>query len=112
MKRILAIIVCSFLLVSCGTGTYTVSSGRQDQARISFVDKSSQEITVFVDDAKFVVETVKEKAYKANRNIKQTSSNSITIPTGTREVKVFIDDECIFNAKLFVSSGEHRVIEL
>jgi hypothetical protein len=55
---------------------------------------------------------VKQKAYKSGRNIKQTALNTIKIGPGQHEVKVAINGADVFSKKIFLSTGEHKIIEL
>jgi hypothetical protein len=55
---------------------------------------------------------VKQKAYKSGRNIKQTALNTIKIGQGQHEVKVVMNGTDVFSKKLFLSTGEHKIIEL
>ena len=100
------------LLTGCGVGNYSIQSGVEDAAFISFTDDAKQDITVTVDDKTYVLQTVKQKAYKSGRNIKQTALNTIKIVPGQHEVKVVLNGNDIFSKKLFLSTGEHKIIEL
>ena len=55
---------------------------------------------------------MKQKAYKSGRDIRQTALNTIKIGTGQHEVKVVINGTEVFSKKLFLSAGEHKIIEL
>lgn len=100
------------LLTGCGVGNYSIQSGVEDAAFISFTDDAKQDITVTVDDKTYVLQTVKQKAYKSGRNIKQTALNTIKIVPGQHEVKVILNGSDVFSKKLFLSTGEHKIIEL
>ena len=100
------------LLTGCGVGNYSIQSGVEDAAFISFTDDAKQDITVTVDDKTYVLQTVKQKAYKSGRNIKQTALNTIKIVPGQHEVKVVLNGTDVFSKKLFLSTGEHKIIEL
>ena len=112
MKKLMTIAAVTVLLTGCGVGNYSVQSGIEDAAFISFTDDAKQDITVTVDGQTYSVKTVKKKAYKSGRNIKQTSLNTIKIGPGQHEVKVCIDGTELFSKKLFLSTGEHKIIEL
>lgn len=100
------------LLTGCGVGNYSVQSGVEDASFISFTDDVKQDITVTVDDQTYVLKTVKQKAYKSGRNIKQTALNTIKTTPGQHEVKVVLNGNEVFGKKLFLSTGEHKILEL
>ena len=104
----------TMLLTGCGVGNYSVQSGVEDAAFISFTDDVKQDITVTVDNQTYLLKTVRQKAYKSGRNIKQTALNTIKIGPGQHEVKVTLtlDGTDVFYKKIFVSTGEHKIIEL
>lgn len=112
MKKILFFLLGSLLLTSCGVGNYSVSSGREDKSELSFTFSRKADITVMVDSDTYYIQTVKDKAYKTNRNIKKTSQNTIILNPGAHDVKVVKDGEEVFSKKLFLSNAEHKVIEL
>ena len=66
MKKFIALVAFCLFLTGCGVGTYSVQSGSQDVAYISFTDDVKQDIVVNVDDKTYNVETVKQKAYKSD----------------------------------------------
>ena len=111
MKKIIFILTV-VLLSSCGVGNYTVSSGKADQGALSFTSAKATNITVLVDDNSYSIQSVKDKAYKTDRKIKQTSANTIYLTPGTHTVKVKMGDEEIYSKQLFISTAEHRIIEL
>ena len=112
MKKLMIIAAFTMLLTGCGVGNYSVQSGVEDAAYISFTDDVKQDIAVTVDDQSYLLKTVKQKAYKSGRNIRQTALNTIRISPGQHEVKVVIDGTDIFSKKIFLSTGEHKIIEL
>ena len=112
MKKIMIIAAFTMLLTGCGVGNYSIQSGVEDAAFISFTDDAKQDITVTVDDKTYVLQTVKQKAYKSGRKIKQTALNTIKIVPGQHEVKVVLNGGDVFSKKLFLSTGEHKIIEL
>ena len=112
MKKLMIIAAFTMLLTGCGVGNYSVQSGIENASFISFTDDVKQDITVTVDDQTYVLKTVKQKAYKSGRNIKETALNTIKIGPGQHEVKVTLDGADIFDKKIFVSTGEHKIIEL
>ena len=114
MKKLMIIAAFTMLLTGCGVGNYSIQSGVEDAAFISFTDDVKQDITVTVDDQTYLLKTVRQKAYKSGRNIKQTALNTIKIGPGQHEVKVTLtlDGTDVFDKKIFVSTGEHKIIEL
>lgn len=99
-------------MTGCGVGSYSVQSGIEDASYISFTDTAKQEITVTIDDATYNVETVKQKAYKSGRKIRQTAENCIKISTGQHNVSVTLNGNQVYSKKLYLSAGEHKIIEL
>ncbi|MBQ9546917.1 MAG: hypothetical protein IJU90_06500 [Bacteroidales bacterium] len=110
MKRLLWIFFAVVLLVACG-GTYSVVSGRDDAAQLSFASESSFDVKVDIDGTVYDMETVKQKAYR-QRNMKATARNTINIATGQHKVVVTKDGKTIYDKQIFVSTGQHKVIEL
>ena len=68
MKKLMIIAAFTMLVTGCGVGNYSVQSGVEDAAFISFTDDVKQDITVTVDDQTYVLKTVKQKAYKSGRS--------------------------------------------
>lgn len=115
MKRIILLAACALLLAGCGVGVYSVSGGRADQAMVSFAIEGTRSVpvTVSVDGKSYNVNAIAGVSFKKNRNIKQTSKNTLLIEPGTHDVKVCnARGEEIFSKKLVISTGEHRVVEL
>lgn len=112
MFRSIIFYFCVFLFVSCGVGSYSVSSGVPDRSMISFCASSKYSITVYIDGEMHQTQTVKQKPYKSGRNIKQTSKTAICLPSGVHDVRVLVDGAEVFAQKVFLSTSEHKVIEL
>ncbi len=112
MKKIIIVFCILLGLQSCGTGAYSVSSGTPDMAYLSFTADDSYMISVILDEQTYTVNTVKTKAYKTQRNIKQTSKNQIMLKPGTHEMKVYKDTTLVMSKKLFVSAAEKKIIAL
>lgn len=112
MKKFIIALFGTILLASCGVGSYSVSSGRSDDAELSFSAASVQAITVIVDETTYNVETVKAKAYKTDRNIKKTTQNTIKVQPGQHNVKVIVSGNEVYSKKLYISATEHRIVEL
>ena len=112
MKNIFVSAAFITMLTSCGVGTYSVQSGVEDAAFISFTDEEKQEIVVSVDNNTYNIETVKQKAYKSGRNIKQTALNTIKLTPGQHTISVTLGGEQVYSHKVFLSAGETKIIEL
>lgn len=112
MKKILLIALVCLFMTSCGIGSYTITTGLADKSGISFVTDKKKDITVTVDDEQYEIETVKLKAYRNDRNIKNTVENTIVMTPGTHEVKVTLDGIVVYTQKIFVSAGESKAIRL
>ena len=112
MKKFILIAALSVFLTGCGVGTYSVQSGIEDAAYISFTDDVKQEIIVNVDNKTYNVNTVKQKAYKSDRNIKLTARNTITLTPGQHIVSVLVNGSEVYSHKIFLSTGETKIIEL
>lgn len=113
MKKLFVFAAFIITLTGCGVGTYSVQSGVEDAAFISFTDDVKQEIVVSVDNNNtYNVETVKQKAYKSGRNIKQTALNTIKLTPGQHTISVTLNGNEIYSHKVFLSTGETKIIEL
>ena len=113
MKKYIIAILSLIAFVGCGVGTYSHSSGRDDAAEISFVDNDSYAIKVKIDQKEsYDLTTIKEKAYKSGRNIKETSMNVVKIPVGKHFIEIFVNEKCVYSKWIVVSAGEHKMIEL
>lgn len=114
MKRLIITLLGALLLCSCGVGSYSVSSGKADEAMLSFVSPDKTPITVSIDNGAFSydIETVKTKAWQKNRNIKKTAQNTICLSPGQHDISVTAEGKEICHKKVFISAQEHKVIEL
>ena len=113
MKKLIFAVISLLLLSGCGVGTYSLSSGKADVAKLSFVDKDSYVVDVKVDNANhYEISTVKQKAYKTNRNIKETSQNVVKLTPGKHLIEVSVAGKSVYTQQIFISAGEHRVVEL
>jgi phosphatidate phosphatase PAH1 len=113
MKKIIFAAISLFLFSSCGVGTYSLASGKSDTAELSFIDDTSYNIEVEVDSSNvYEITTIKEKAYKSGRNIKNTTLNAITLTPGKHLIKVSVTGKLVYTKYIFVSTGEHKIIEL
>jgi len=112
MKKILFAAISLLILVGCGVGSYSVSSGKADESMLSFTSVKKLPIIVVVDDQIFNLTSVQTKAYKKDRKIKETDKNTIILKPGTHTVKVLSDEKELYSKTLFISTGEHKIIEL
>ena len=112
MKKLLICAALTLTLVSCGVGTYSVQSGVEDAAFLAFTDDVKQDIVVKVDNDTYSVKTVAQKAYKSGRNIKQTALNTIKLTPGQHTVSVVLKGNEIYSHKVFLSTGETKIIDL
>ena len=112
MKKFIFIVAFSVFLTGCGVGTYSIQSGVEDAAYISFTDDVRQEIVVNVDNKTYNIDTVRHKAYKSDRNIKQTAKNTIKLTPGQHNVSVLLDGREVYSHRVFISTGETKIIEL
>lgn len=112
MKKIVIAILTALAFVSCGVGNYSVSSGRADECAVSFTSATPANIEVWIDGQVYRVKSVRDKAYKTDRKIKETVQNTIILTPGTHNVSVNADGRTVYSKKLFISASEHRIIEL
>lgn len=112
MKKIIIALLGALLLSGCGVGSYSLSSGKADESMLSFVSADETPITVMVDNNSYELFTVKTKAWQKDRNIKKTVRNTIVIAPGQHDVVVKMDGNEVCHKKVFVSTQEHKVIEL
>lgn len=112
MKKILAIAVLLFTMASCGVGTYSYNSGRAEKAGISFVAEKKYHVTVSVDGTEYTVNTIKLKAYRKDRRIKETTQNTIIVTPGKHEIIVKKDGKQVLKDLIFLSNNESKIIKL
>ena len=112
MKKIIIILTGALMLLSCGVGSYSVSSGKADEGMISFVSGEKTPITVSVDNESHDIFTVKTQAWRKDRDIKKTAQNTIFLAPGKHHVVVTMNGKEVCNKTAFISVQEHKVIEL
>ncbi len=112
MKRILLAMAAVLCLAGCGVGSYTISSGRADEGYLTFISDKAYNIKVIVDETEYSTSSVKNKAYRKDRKIKQTVKNTVRVSPGAHEVQVIKGGKVIFSKKLFISATEHKIIDL
>ena len=112
MRMFIFTAALSVLLTGCGVGTYSVQSGTEDAAYISFTDNEQQEIVVNIDSKTYNVYTVRHKSYKTGRDIKKTAENTLKLAPGQHNVSVLLNGNEVYSHKVFLSTGETKIIEL
>ena len=114
MKKIALFLltIATLALHSCGVGVYTVNSGMADEASVCFVDTKNYKINVNIDGKSYDTKTIKQKPYKARRNIKKTAKRQIAIAPGRHKVRVTRDGQEVYMKEIYVSANEVKVIEL
>jgi hypothetical protein len=112
MKRILFILIFIAILSGCGTGSYSISSGKADVAAILFTDLKAYPITVIVDEGSYVLSTVKYKPQKKDRNFKKTTANTLKLKPGQHKIEVLNNGKSIYSKTVFISANETKIIEL
>lgn len=112
MKKIIVSLIGALMLTSCGVGSYSVSSGKADEGMISFVSDAKTPITVTIDNNSYDVYTVRTKAWRRDRSIKKTAQNTIFLTPGQHNVVVTMNGKEVCNKKVFISTQEHKVLEL
>ena len=116
MKRIittLTVALTALLFLSgCGVGSHSVTSGREDVAGLVFTDNVRRDITVTIDGKDYNTQTIKVKGYKPGMNIKNTTLNTIKIEPGQQSVIVKSGNDELLKKRIFVSTGENKVINL
>lgn len=114
MKKLLILLAATVLFASCGVGSYTVVTGKADQAELSVAAPSSKPIKIVVDQKdNYQVSTVKTKDWMKDRKIKKTVQNTITLTPGKHAVKIFSENGTeLYSKTLYLGTNEHKVIEL
>ena len=112
MKKFILTLLSAVVLAGCGVGTYTISTGRADEACLSFADAEGALITVRVDGTDHRVSAVKEDAWRKDRDIRATVENTIYLTPGKHSVEVYRGTVRVFGKTLFISAGEHKVVNL
>lgn len=110
MKRIILFSFIALLLSSCGI--YTHTSGIESKSALSFVDDKAYQIEVTIDGKTTTMTTVPERAWRKNRKIKRTAKNSVDLETGRHSLCVKLNGVVLIEKELFLSAGEHKIIEL
>ncbi len=112
MKKLFVALFGAVMMTGCGVGSYSISSGKADEAMLSFVSPDKTQISVNVDGNNYDVYTVKTKAWRKDRKIKKTAQNTIVLAPGKHDIEVTMDGNKVCTKKVFISTQEHKVIEL
>lgn len=114
MKKFFLMIVASATLAfaGCNVGVHSVASGNADECSVCFVSTEAYDIAVDIDGTHYDLKTVKQKSYKARRDLKARANEQIVIDPGRHRVKVFREGKEIYSREIFVSATETKVIEL
>lgn len=114
MKKILIILSAALVaLTGCGMGNVSVSSGKADEAYLSFSAATHEAITVTVDGKDYQTETIKVQGWSNNKDLKDLSGSVIKLEPGTHEVLVKNKKgEQVYQKKIFVSAQEHKLVQL
>ena len=122
MKKFIVALCASLLLVACKTGVYSVTSGKADEAMISFLldDEESIQVTVDGKDT-YEIKTVRTQDWRKKPNIKKTAKNTIYVKPGQHTVVVSMREKdgyysttmkTKYEHKVFVSAQEHKMVQL
>lgn len=101
MKKVLIITVLMATLSCCNVGIHSLYSGKADEGAISFTMAESRLISVTIDSQTFQINSVKERAL-----------NTIYLSPGTHQLMVTVDGDEIYSKQIFISAGEHKIINL
>jgi hypothetical protein len=114
MKKILAIfsVFAALVFTACSVGNQTVASGMPDEGYIIFVADEERAVTADIDGTTYQLETIKEKKWRKNRDVKATAKGKISVSPGQHEVKVTENGKEIYSKKLFISASETKVVNL
>ena len=114
MKRLYAILLFAFAVVvtSCrSTGTHTVVSGIEE-AKICFTSDKAFAVDVSIDGKSYRTNTVKGDEYKAKRDIRNTARQALSVTPGKHDVTVTGDGKELYKQKIFISTGETKMIKI
>ena len=105
-------VAITMVLAGCGTGVYSVSSGRPDEGAVCFVSTTQYAINVDIDGTQYTTSTIAEKPHKVRRDVKMTADRQIKLSPGRHSVKVSKEGRAIYTREVFVSASEVKIIEL
>lgn len=112
MKRLWLLLLFPLLFTGCGLGVYSVSSGKSDCAKITFVDKTSYAISVKIDGVAYENRAIKVKPYQVGLKNKKIVKHAIEVSAGRHHIEVVSQEGTIYSHYIFISSNEHKIIEL
>lgn len=111
-KTIFLSLLFAAILTACGVGSYSISGGVSDEAYVCFVADKEFSVLATIDGKQYNTRTIKSKEFKKRRDIKNTSSEHISVGVGTHDVTVEVDGNVVLSKKIIVSSGETKIIKL
>ncbi len=110
MKKLAILLLSAVLFAGCGVGVYTISSGKADEACLSFTDSQGAPLTVRVDGDDYRIYAVKESSWRRDRDIQATAENTLFLLPGTHSVEVYNGSVRVYSKTIFISAGEHKVV--
>lgn len=105
-------VLTALLFAGCRIGSQSVSSGRPDESYVCFFSPKKQNIQVNIDDQTYSMQTIKDKEWRNDRNIKKTVQERITVAPGKHEISVFNGNELLLKKTIFISTNEYKIIDL
>lgn len=112
MRKFIILAALSVILCGCSVKVYTVQSGIEDAAYITFTDDVKKPIVVNVDGKTYDINTAKEKKFKKEKYVKVLVYNSIKLTPGQHDVTVLVNGAEVYHHKIFLSTGETKIIAL
>ena len=114
MKKLIIILltVVSVGFSSCGVGNYSVTSGKEDEARIFVQASEEYPISLQIDDKVFDTKTVKKIDFKSKKDLGAMVNYGINTTPGTHKVVIKKDGVEVYNYTVFISTGEYKLIKL
>lgn len=110
MKKLIVILLSAVLFAGCGVGVYSISSGKADEACLSFTDSQGAPLTVRVDGDDYRLYAVKESSWRRDRDIKATAENTLFLAPGTHKIEAYSGSVRVFSKTVFISAGEHKIV--
>ncbi len=110
MRKLVILLLSAVLFAGCGVGVYTLSSGKADEACLSFTDSQGAPLTVRVDGDDYRLYAVKESSWRRDRDIKATAENTLYLVPGTHNIEVYSGSVRVYSKTIFISAGEHKVV--
>lgn len=105
-------VLTALVLSGCRIGSQSVSSGRPDESYVCFFSPKKQDIQVNIDGETYSMQTIKDKEWRNDRNIKKTVKERITVAPGKHDITVFKGNELVLKKTIFISTNEYKIINL